>query len=139
MSSQDILQGRFARLVGYELTDWREDEVEVRLQVGEQHMNRSGVLHGGAMTTLIDAACGYSGCYSPDPQKPRRAMTLSLTCNFVAAVQAGDLLIAKARRTGGGRQIFFSDCKVEDQASRLVAEASGVFKYRRGSEPGASS
>ena len=135
MSSQDILQGSFARLVGYELAGWREDEVEVRLQVGEQHMNRSGVLHGGAMTTLIDAACGYSGCYSPDPERPRRAMTLSLTCNFVAAVQAGALLTAKARRTGGGRQIFFSECKVEDQKGRLVAEASGVFKYRRGSEP----
>jgi len=134
MSSQDLYQGRFAQLVGYRVSAWRDDHAEVSLEIREEHLNRSGVLHGGVMTTLIDSACGYCGCYSPDPARPRRAMTVSLTCHFLGPVREGDRLIAEARRTGGGRQIFFCDCKVVNQEGRLVAEGSGVFKYRRGSE-----
>ncbi len=122
--------GGFADLVGYSLGQWREDYVEIRLEVGSRHLNRSGVLHGGVLTTLIDAACGYAGCYAAAPEVPRRAFTLSLDCHFTAAAEAGDRLSASARRTGGGRQVFFSRAEVHDQNGRLVAQGAGVFRYR---------
>ena len=82
-------KGGFADLVGYELGDWRHDHAEIRLQVEARHLNRSGVMHGGALTTLIDTACGYAGCYAGESDTPRRAFTLSLDCHFVAAAMAG--------------------------------------------------
>ncbi len=122
--------GGFADLVGYTLGQWREDYAEILLEVGNRHLNRSGVLHGGVLTTLIDAACGYAGCYAAEPEVPRRAFTLSLDCHFTAAAEAGDRLSASARRTGGGRQVFFSRAEVHDQNGRLVAQGAGVFRYR---------
>ena len=128
--------GAFAELIGYRLTAWRTDQAEVVLEVEERHMNRSGILHGGVMATLIDTACGYAGCYRPaPPEDSRRASTLSLTTSFIGPVVAGAELVARARRTGGGRQIFFADCEVRDQDGHLVATGSGSFKYRRAGAP----
>ena len=122
----------FAALVGYELRLWQEDAAEVGLIVGRQHINRSGVLHGGALATLIDSACGYAGCYSPEGAPPKRAFTLSLTNNFIAAAAEGSRLTASAQRTGGGRSVFFARCEVHDQDGRLIGSGEGVFKYIAG-------
>ncbi len=125
-------QGAFADLVGYRLTAWRDGAAEVGLKVGPRHLNRSGILHGGVLTTMIDAACGYAGCYSEAGAPPRRAFTLSLETHFVAAAEAGCDLTVTARKTGGGRRIFFARAEAHDQDGRLIGQGSGVFRYRGG-------
>ena len=122
-------QGGFADLLGYELADWQEDYAEITLEVQRKHLNRSGVVHGGVITTLIDTACGYCGCYSAPGETPRRAFTLSLTCNFIGAAKEGQRLTASARRSGGGKSIFFADCEVRDEEGRLIGSGQGNFKY----------
>ncbi len=122
--------GGFADLVGYRLAAWREGYAEVTLTLSPEHMNRSGVMHGGVLVTMIDAACGYAGCYAADPGQPRRAFTLSLETQFLASAEAGSTLTVKAEKTGGGRQIFFSRARVVDQDGRTVGQGSGVFRYR---------
>lgn len=139
----DPLRARsgFADLVDYRLTRWEADAAEVRLVVGPQHLNRSGALHGGVLCTLIDAACGYAGCFIDLPGRRRRAFTLTLNTQFISAVAAGAQLVCTGRRTGGGRSVFFAAAEVLDGAGRLVARGDGAFKYRGGSgepegEPG---
>ncbi|MEQ8356499.1 MAG: PaaI family thioesterase [Kiloniellaceae bacterium] len=121
--------GGFADLVGYELAKWEEDLADVALTVERRHLNRSGVMHGGVLSTLIDTACGYCGCYTPQGETPRRAFTLSLTCNFIGAAQEGRCLLARARRTGGGKSVFFADCEVLDEDGRVIGGGQGTFKY----------
>jgi len=113
--------GGFADLVGYTLESWEPDLAEVTLTVDARHVNRSGVMHGGMLTTLVDTACGYSGCHAPQGETPKRAFTLSLTTNFVGAAQLGQRLIARARCTG--------DCEVRDQDGRMIGTGQGTFKY----------
>lgn len=133
MSERAPLHGKFADLIGYDLSDWRENGATVTLTIDERHLNRSGVLHGGVLATLIDTACGFAGCYRPPPSAGRRALTLSLHTQFLGAVDLGARLSAVAQRTGGGRQIFFSSCEVRDETGRLVARGDGTFRYRTGS------
>jgi len=121
--------GGFADLVGYTLETWEPDLAEVTLTVDARHLNRSGVMHGGMLTTLVDTACGYSGCHAPEGETPRRAFTLSLTTNFVGAAQLGQRLVAHARCTGGGKSVFFADCEVRDQDGRMIGTGQGTFKY----------
>ena len=130
MSEPEVLHGPFAEVIGYDLPEWSEGRAVVSLTVEKRHINRSGVLHGGVIATLIDTACGFSGCYRPPPQARRRALTLSLHTQFLGPVAVGAQLRAEARRTGGGRQIFFSSCEVRDQDGRLVARGDGTFRYR---------
>ncbi|WP_282607325.1 PaaI family thioesterase [Pelagibius sp. Alg239-R121] len=128
------IQGGFADLVDYQLHVWREDYAEVVLDVRPQHLNRSGVLHGGAVSTLIDTACGYAGCYCTVEGNFRRALTLSLETQFIGAITEGKRVTVIGRKTGGGRSIFFSTAEVRDQNGTLLAQGTGTFKYRRGSE-----
>ena len=100
----DPLRARsgFADLVDYRLTRWQADEAEVRILVTERHLNRSGVLHGGVLCTILDAACGYAGCFLDIPGRRRRAFTLALNTQFIGSVEAGGELICVGRRVGGG-------------------------------------
>lgn len=122
--------GGFADLVGYRLTRWEEDLAEGRLDLDQRHLNRQGLLHGGVMTTLLDAILGYCGIYTAIPDRSRRALTLNLTCNFVGSAKPGDSVIVVARRTGGGQSVFFAHGEARDQEGRLLGTAEGVFKYR---------
>ncbi|MGF1592266.1 MAG: PaaI family thioesterase [Kiloniellaceae bacterium] len=122
-------RGGFADLLGYELARWEEDLAEVVLTVAKRHLNRSGVMHGGVLSTLVDTACGYCGCFAPEGATPRRAFTLSLTCSFIGAAQEGQRLTARARRSGGGKSVFFADCEVLDQDGRVIGSGQGTFKY----------
>ncbi len=116
--------GNFADLIGYRLTAWREGEAEIGLEVDARHTNRSGRLHGGVLATVIDAACGFAGCYEAPPGRGRRAMTLALSAQYIGPVPVGTRLTASARRSGGlpapqrsaasppagVRSFFFSTC-----------------------------
>jgi uncharacterized protein (TIGR00369 family) len=126
--------GGFAQLVGYRLTKWEPDYAEVELALLPKHLNRSGVPHGGVIATLIDATCGFVGCYCAVPGRVRRAMTLSMSTSFLGQAVAGNTITAKARKTGGGKTIFFTRCDLVDSKGQLIATGEAVYKYRKGSE-----
>ena len=123
----------FQRLVGFRIAEWNEGAATVVLDLGEQHMNRHGLPHGGVYSVLIDTASGYAGSWSGDPGKKRRAMTLSMTVDYLG-VATGDQLIAKARVRGGGRNVFFTEAEVRDESGTLCATGTGVFRYRKGEQ-----
>lgn len=124
----------FRDLVGYRVEEWSEGRAVVILDVGGQHSNRGGYLHGGVLTTIIDAACGLAGCYCPVPGNVRGAVTLTLNTSFLRAGQAGKTIRAVGTVRGGGRNIFTAGADVMDDAGHLLATGLGTFRYRRGSE-----
>jgi uncharacterized protein (TIGR00369 family) len=118
-------------LLGIGLTEWSPDRALVEMEIAPHHLNRSGLLHGGILSTLLDTALGYAGCFMAEPGEVRRTLTLSLTTNFIASVKAGHLR-TEGRRTGGGKTIFFAEGEVRDADGRLIATATGTFKYLSG-------
>jgi len=118
-------------LLGMVLTEWAPDRSLVEMEIAAHHLNRSGLLHGGILATLLDTALGYAGCFMAEPGGVRRTLTLSLTTNFIASVKAGRLC-TEGRRTGGGKTIFFAEGDVRDADGRLIATATGTFKYLSG-------
>ena len=59
--------GGFAQLVGYRLDEWELDYAEVDLDLERRHLNRTGVLHGGVIATLIDTPVVSSDAIAPCP------------------------------------------------------------------------
>ena len=131
------LPGAFREHTGYRLVRWDDEEAEVVMTVERQHLNRSGTLHGGMLGTIIDAACGYAGVWAPEGEDLKSAVTLQLSLQFIAAAKEGQTLTARAKRTGGGRTIFFSTCEVTDEEGRVIGRGEGTFKYRQGQKPNA--
>jgi uncharacterized protein (TIGR00369 family) len=118
----------FARLIGYRLVRWEPDYAEVVLELGSQHLNRGGVAHGGALTSLIDTACGYAGCWGAAGREPRSRDAFAHH-QLLAPAKSGRLT-ATARKTGGGRGVFFASAEIRDAANGLIAHGDGVFRYR---------
>jgi uncharacterized protein (TIGR00369 family) len=126
----------FMQWLGAKLVEWGPDDAKFTLEIAPQHLNRSGVVHGGIYAVLADAACGLSGCYSDDPQQPRKAYTLSLTTSFVGAAAKGTLH-AHGRLRRRGKRIYFATVEITGDNGDLVALGEGSFLYHNYPDGGA--
>ena len=123
----------FLHMIGVRQMEWREGFVRLRVVIQPHLLNRSGVVHGGVLATLLDNAAGMSGMWCSVPGNKRYGMTLSLTTNYVGQAKTG-AMIATGTRAAGGSKIFFADSEVRTEGGVLLAKGSGVFRYRTGSE-----
>ena len=64
-------------LVGYVVDTSDPAHGRCYLDLGPQHLNRHGVLHGGIAATLLDNACGMTGSLSVDPTGMNPFLTIS--------------------------------------------------------------
>ena len=125
--------GAFVRHLGVQITHWIDGEAILELTLKPEFLNRSGVIHGGILTTIIDTAGGYAGTFCTIPGHVRRAFTLSMTTQFTGQASSG-VVRATARRRGGGRKIYFADVQVENEAGEQIAFGSATYRYRTGHE-----
>lgn len=123
-------QNPYLDWLGVQLVVWRDDYAEMHLPVVPNVTNRSARVHGGVLCTLLDSVAGYSGCYRPAGEPPLHSVTLSLTTQFLDSGE-GQMLIAKGRPEKVGRTVFFARSEVWLDDKRLLASASGTFKYIR--------
>ncbi len=130
---QTQFESGFFKLLDFRLVAWDEELAILELEVGPQHLNRAGVLHGGVLTSMIDIAGGFAGCYCPFPDRVRRAVTLSLTTSFSGQVTGG-LVRAAGRKRAGGRKIFVATAEITDTSGAIIALGEGTYRYRSGSE-----
>jgi uncharacterized protein (TIGR00369 family) len=132
--SQHYSQSPFLSFVETSLEEWRDGYACIGLTLCPKHLNRSSVVHGGVLATLIDHSGAYAGLFCTTPGNRRYATTLSLTTNYVQQRRSGKLLAIGRVQPGGGRQIYYSSCEVRTEAGDLLATGTGVYRYRGGSE-----
>lgn len=118
----------FQNLIGYRLLEWHEGLAVIELDVVPAHLNSIGAVHGGVPMTLVDVACTYAGCYCAEPDRRRRAITLTLSTNFLKPVSGGKLK-GVGRKQGGGCRIFFARGEIFDDQNELIATGEGTFRY----------
>jgi uncharacterized protein (TIGR00369 family) len=123
----------FHDLIGLRLVEWREDFARAQIEIAEHHLNRSGVVHGGVLMSLLDQIGGFSGLYCTVPGNARFAVSLSITCSFLGQASSG-VLTAIGRKVGGGRRVFYTRTEVQDARGNALALGQGVHRYRTGSE-----
>lgn len=121
----------FHDLLGYRRVSHREGEAVIELELQPRHLNRSGVIHGGVLMSLLDIVMADAGLYCSDPQSVRRALTLSLTTTFTGQCSGGVIRAIGVKRAGG-RRIFNSTGEIRDQDDRLLAMGEGTFRLRSG-------
>ncbi|WP_372616724.1 PaaI family thioesterase [Falsiroseomonas sp.] len=124
----------FHELLGIELLEWRDGFARIGCAVGPRHTNRSGIVHGGVMLSLIDQGAAYAGLWCSVPGNVRRAVTLDLDCRFTGQVAAGGRLVAEGKVVTRGRNIFFCRTEVFDAEGKLVAFGASTHRWRAGSE-----
>jgi uncharacterized protein (TIGR00369 family) len=124
----------FHELLGLRLVDWQDGFARTTCDTGPQHTNRSGIVHGGVLLSMIDQTAAYAGLWCSVPGNVRRAVTLDLDCRFIGQAEAGQLLAGESRVVSRGRNIFFCRTEVLGPDGTLVAFGASTHRYRRGSE-----
>jgi uncharacterized protein (TIGR00369 family) len=123
------LDNPFLEALGATFTDWRAGYAEFTMLIHAGHLNRQRILQGGAIATLLDAACGYAGLFTTGTA-PVHGFTLSLTVNYLDR-GIGDKVVAKGFLERQGRSVYFArgEAWVDDRV--MIASAQGTFKYAR--------
>lgn len=118
----------YYELLGMRLEGLGRGESRFLLPVKEQLLNAGGVVHGGALTSLADAAMGVALATLLDPWS-ERPVTVEIKVNFLAPVTGG-MLEARGRIIKGGRSVAVGEAEVTDAQGRLMAKALGTFVIR---------
>ncbi|MCX5839493.1 MAG: PaaI family thioesterase [Deltaproteobacteria bacterium] len=112
----------YAKFLQMEIFELHEGETTVSMLVRPELTNLSGILHGGAVGSLIDMAMNLA-CYSSG----RRAMILGFNTNFLGGAKKGDTVRAIAKVLHSGRSTMVVEGRVIDSRGKLLAKGRGTF------------
>jgi len=118
----------FWRHLGIEVQDARAGWVRLHLAVRDELRNAVGApVHGGVLSTLVDAAVGAAlGTLHEASAGGVGQTTLDLNVSFIAAAGEGDVF-AEGRILRKGRTIAFGEATITDAAGRLVAAGRATY------------
>ncbi len=120
-----IEHDRFARELGFRLTELEEGQATVIAEAGENHLNAAGVVHGGFLFALADVAFAAAS---------NAGNNLSLAIHAdILYHQAGTpgTYIAWAREIRDGKKIASYQVTIYTGDEELVASFTGTV-YRKG-------
>lgn len=119
--------------LGLGIAEWRDGYCRMVCDTADHHANRSGIVHGGVLLSLMDQAAAFAGLFCPVPGRVRRAVTLDLDCRFTGQAVLGRRLSAEGRVVTAGRNVFFARTEIRDETGVLVAYGGSTHRYREGS------
>jgi uncharacterized protein (TIGR00369 family) len=124
---REIMTGtNFIASLGVVADEWSPDGVTLRVPFAERLTNDGKEYHGGVISALLDTAGAGAVWAGHDFDKGMRASTVSMTVNYCGRAR-GDL-VAHARCMRRGRDLAFSEIRIEDAEGALVA--TGTLVYR---------
>ena len=116
----------FPRSLGIKLDSIGNGRARLSLEVTKQHLQLAGVMHGGAIATLIDTAVAFAIVGVSDANA--RFTTVELKVNYLSAIHEGRV-VAEARLIRDGRRIVVAECDLFDSNGQLAAK--GLLTYIR--------
>ena len=93
-------ESSFSRHLGIEEIDTSPTRASCRMTISPDLSNRNGVLHGGALMSLVDHCGGTVGFANCPPGKT--TVTLESKTNFFRAARVGDTITAEGRPLHAG-------------------------------------
>ncbi len=116
----------YGRLLGMQVEEIRRDYGRLRLRFKPELLHPGGVVHGGAIASLIDTAAAlaiFSGLDGP----PRSSATVDLHVHYLEAAADEDL-IAQAAIRRRGRSIVVVTVDVASASGTAVAHGELSFR-----------
>ncbi|MCA0872436.1 PaaI family thioesterase [Seohaeicola saemankumensis] len=122
-----------ARALGMELTEIGEGRAVIRMPYDEKLVGdpKTGVIHGGAVSALMDTCCGAA--VMSHPSAPGGTATIDLRIDYMRAATPGQTITTTATCYHITRTVAFARATaVDDDTDRPVATAAGAFTVEAG-------
>jgi uncharacterized protein (TIGR00369 family) len=118
----------YAKLLGLELGEVGRGVASIHLEVREDLKQYQGVVHGGAVASLIDTAAAFAVLTQLEINE--RVTTTDLTIHYLRPANSGRLT-ATARIVRTGRRLIVLSVEVTNDQEILVATAvTGYIKLQ---------
>jgi acyl-CoA thioesterase len=119
----------FREGIELELVSAEPTSIELAMRVRESHLNLVGVVHGGAVFTLLDTAAGF--LVSRTCREGESPVSVSVTTTNVAPLRPDDeRVVGRASIVHRGRTVVHVEGEARTQAGRTVGRALAVFYVR---------
>jgi len=118
-----INQGPFFRHLSMQVKDLGIGYSLVEIEIGNEHLNPFGGIHGGAYASVIDTAA-YWAVYC-EADEDVGLISLDLKVDFLAPANAGKMIV-KGRRIKMGKTICLAEATAFDQQEKWLAH--GISK-----------
>ena len=114
----------YARHLAIQVERAADGFAEARMKIENHHLNSAGILHGGAIFSLADAA--FSAASN---SRGSLAVAINVSVSFFKAVRSGTLT-AEAREAALSPRLATYLMDVRDEGGALVAHLQGTV-YRK--------
>ncbi len=118
-------EGGFTQLVGTELSSAEEGRASVSLRAEERHLNPSGTVHGGVISTLIDVSMAEA--LNTMAEEDEQPFTIQITVNYMKPGKPGTLTSTAQVRKGGERITIVEAEVVQEEDEEVIALATGTY------------
>jgi uncharacterized protein (TIGR00369 family) len=117
-----------ARALGMRLTLLEEGQARIEMDYDPRFVGDpdTGVIHGGAVSALMDTCCGAAAMSHPDA--PGGTATIDLRIDYMRPATPGQTIRAEAECYHITRSVAFVRARaMDDDATLPVATATGAF------------
>jgi acyl-CoA thioesterase len=114
----------YARLLGIQVAEVGPGTATLTLKIRRDLTQNHGVVHGGAVASLIDTATAFAILSLLSPKE--KVTTVDLTISYLRPVTEGQLS-ATAEIVRAGRRLFVVSANVTDATGRLIATALSTY------------
>lgn len=117
-----------AKALGMEFTSIDQGRAEMRMPYDERFIGdpKTGVIHGGAVSALLDTTCGAA--VMSHPKAPGGTATIDLRIDYMRAATPGQAIRTRAHCYRITKTVAFVRAEALDDDDDLpVATASGAF------------
>lgn len=119
-----IDRSNFAKTLGIRIRKYGEGTAEAVMEVGKEHLNGFGTVHGAAIFALADEAFAVA-CNS----RGQVSMAVQISISYLKAASGGELT-ATAREISSGPKLGNYQIEIVDGGKNLVAVFQGLC-YRK--------
>ncbi len=132
MSGADLMRqflptSPFVGHLGMRLVDVQPGRATLALPFAPELITMTGVVHGGAIASLIDVAGMVAAWSEAEVTGNPRGSTVALTVNYLAPANNEDLG-ATATVLRRGRSLVYLDIEVRGASGNLVAKGLATYK-----------
>lgn len=115
---------RYVNLLGLKLIDIDYGKATLSLAMRDELRQVHGLMHGGAIASLIDTATGFTVASILD--KDEKAATIDLTLHYLRPVTEGTLTCT-AELVRDGKRFITLSAEAKNEQGKLVATALSTY------------